>query len=79
MADDALRPDSVQLAMAQTIALAEVSTRREHDLLGEADVPAGANLGIHRFRRRLWLQPSPISTRPCSRRLSSARALASRG
>ena len=30
--------DSVQLATTQTIALAEVKTRREHDLLGEIDV-----------------------------------------
>ncbi|MGX1789659.1 aspartate ammonia-lyase [Bosea sp. NPDC055332] len=47
---DAPRPDSVQLATTQTIALAEVSTRREHDLLGEADVPAGAYWGIHTLR-----------------------------
>lgn len=47
---DALRPDSVQLATTQTIALAEISTRREHDLLGEADVPLDAYWGIHTLR-----------------------------
>ncbi|MBN9445538.1 MAG: aspartate ammonia-lyase, partial [Bosea sp.] len=42
--------DSVQLATTQTIALAEVKTRRDHDLLGEIDVPADAYWGVHTLR-----------------------------
>ena len=42
--------DSVQLATTQTIALAEIRTRREHDLLGDADVPADAYWGVHTLR-----------------------------
>lgn len=42
--------DGLQIAKTQTIALAGVSTRRERDLLGEADVPADAYWGIHTLR-----------------------------
>lgn len=42
--------DSVQLATTQTIALAEVSRRREHDLLGDIEVPAQAYWGVHTLR-----------------------------
>lgn len=38
------------LATTRSIDLAAVSTRREHDLLGEADVPANAYWGIHTLR-----------------------------
>ena len=42
--------ETVQVAKTQTIELANVSTRREHDLLGELDVPADAYWGIHTLR-----------------------------
>ena len=43
-------PDSVQVAKTETIALSRVSTRREHDLLGEVDIPADAYWGVHTLR-----------------------------
>lgn len=74
MADAALRPDGAQLATTQTTALAQVSNRREHDLLGEADVPAGAYWGIAELDALLLrieamtapsrAKPPPPRTRP---------------
>src|ERR1700744_288698 len=43
-------PDSVAVATTRTVELAKVATRREHDLLGERDVPADAYWGIHTLR-----------------------------
>jgi aspartate ammonia-lyase len=43
-------PDTVRVASSQTIDMARVATRREHDLLGELDVPADAYWGIHTLR-----------------------------
>lgn len=42
--------DTVQLASTQTVELAKVATRREHDLLGDEDVPVEAYWGIHTLR-----------------------------
>ena len=47
---EAPRPGTVQIATTQTIDLKQVSTRREHDLLGEIDVPAEAYWGVHTLR-----------------------------
>jgi aspartate ammonia-lyase len=44
------RPDTVQVATTQTIELSHVATRREHDLLGERDVPSHAYWGVHTMR-----------------------------
>ena len=44
------RPDSVQVATTQTIELSRVTTRREHDLLGERDIPSSAYWGVHTMR-----------------------------
>ena len=41
------RPGSVQVATTQKIELSQVTTRREHDLLGERDVPSEAYWGVH--------------------------------
>jgi aspartate ammonia-lyase len=41
---------SVQLATTQKIKLSQVATRREHDLLGERDVPSDVYWGIHTMR-----------------------------
>jgi aspartate ammonia-lyase len=43
-------PEAVRVASSQTIDIARVATRREHDLLGELDVPADAYWGIHTLR-----------------------------
>src|ERR1700722_6207884 len=44
-------PDStLALASTRSIALADVATRREHDLLGGVDVPADAYWGVHTLR-----------------------------
>ena len=44
-------PDAtLALASTRSIALADVATRREHDLLGEVDVPAEAYWGVHTLR-----------------------------
>ena len=45
-----LGADTVQLATSQRVDLAPLKTRREHDMLGEADVPASAYWGIHTRR-----------------------------
>jgi aspartate ammonia-lyase len=44
------RPGSVQVATTQKIELSRVTTRREHDLLGERDVPSDAYWGVHTMR-----------------------------
>jgi aspartate ammonia-lyase len=49
-AAEAPRPAAVQVAQTQRIELAQVETRREHDLLGERDVPADAYWGVHTLR-----------------------------
>ena len=42
--------DTLQVATTQTIELSRVTTRREHDLLGERDVPSNAYWGVHTLR-----------------------------
>ena len=47
----AAEPDAtLALASTRSIALADIATRREHDLLGEVDVPADAYWGVHTLR-----------------------------
>ena len=46
----ASEPETLQVATTRTVDLARVSTRREHDLLGEVDVPASAYWGVHTKR-----------------------------
>ena len=43
-------PDAVRVATTQTIELARVATRTEHDLLADAEVPAEAYWGVHTLR-----------------------------
>jgi aspartate ammonia-lyase len=44
-------PDAtLALASTRSIALANVATRREHDMLGEVDVPSDAYWGVHTLR-----------------------------
>src|ERR1700742_3974021 len=44
------QPSTVQVATTQTIEIKHSETRREHDLLGERDVPANAYWGVHTLR-----------------------------
>ena len=67
------RPETVQVATTQTIELARVSTRREHDLLGEADVPANAYWGVHTLRA---VENFPITGMPVGHFPELVRALA---
>src|ERR1043165_10126453 len=43
-------PQTVEVATTRSIELMQVATRREHDLLGEVDVPAQAYWGVHTLR-----------------------------
>jgi aspartate ammonia-lyase len=43
-------PQSVEVATTRSIELTQVATRSEHDLLGNAEVPADAYWGIHTLR-----------------------------
>src|SRR3954452_4481417 len=47
---EALPPETVEVATTRPIELANATTRREHDLLGEVDVPAEAYWGVHTLR-----------------------------
>src|SRR5258708_13791350 len=47
---DVAPPESVAVATTRSIELSQVATRREHDLLGDADVPANAYWGVHTLR-----------------------------
>lgn len=53
--------DRVELATVRSVALDAVETRREHDLLGEASVPAAAYWGVHSLRA---VENFPISGVP---------------
>ena len=50
MPDPSRDSTAVQIATTQTIQIAAGPTRREHDLLGERDVPADAYWGVHTLR-----------------------------
>src|SRR5271154_6574502 len=43
-------PQTVAVASTRSIELSRVATRSEHDLLGNADVPADAYWGVHTLR-----------------------------
>src|SRR3954447_3829169 len=43
-------PETVAVATTRSIELTQVATRREHDLLGEVNVPAQAYWGVHTLR-----------------------------
>ena len=68
------KPDAtLALTSTRSIALADVATRREHDLLGEADVPADAYWGIHTLRA---VENFPITGVPIGHFPELVRALA---
>ncbi len=73
---DSSLPDihaTLQLAAPRALELAAVATRREHDLLGEADVPADAYWGIHTLRA---VENFPITGIPIGHFPELVRALA---
>ena len=50
MTTNSLTPESLTVATTETVALVEVATRLEHDLLGEREVPETAYWGVHTLR-----------------------------
>jgi len=50
MTTNSLMPESLTVATTETVALVEVATRLEHDLLGEREVPETAYWGVHTLR-----------------------------
>src|SRR5437764_2074498 len=66
-------PDSVAVATTRTVELTKGATRREHDLLGERDVPADAYWGIHTLRA---VENFPITGVPVGHFPEFVRALA---
>jgi len=70
---DAPRASAVHVATTQKIELAHVATRREHDMLGEIDVPENAYWGVHTLRA---VQNFPITGVPIGHFPELVRALA---
>jgi aspartate ammonia-lyase len=66
-------PDAVAVATTRTVDLAPGAARREHDLLGERDVPANAYWGIHTLRA---VENFPITGVPVGHFPEFVRALA---
>jgi aspartate ammonia-lyase len=66
-------PGSVEVATTRTVELVKVATRREHDLLGERDVPSEAYWGVHTLRA---VENFPITGVPVGHFPEFVRALA---
>ena len=64
---------TLQVATTRAVALKEVETRREHDLLGEVDVPSEAYWGVHTKRA---VENFPITGVPVGHFPDFVRALA---
>ena len=64
---------TVEVATTRSISLAKVATRSEHDLLGEADIPAEAYWGVHTLRA---VENFPITGVPVGHFPDFVRALA---
>jgi len=50
MTAEAMGPNTVEVATTRSIEINRVATRREHDLLGEAEVPESVYWGVHTLR-----------------------------
>jgi aspartate ammonia-lyase len=72
-ASSAPEASTLALAAARSIELAKATTRREHDLLGAADVPADVFWGIHTLRA---VENFPITGVPIGHFPEFVRALA---
>ena len=66
-------PEVLSIAMTETVELDAARTRREHDLLGEANIPAQALWGIHTKRA---VENFPITGVPVGHFPDLVRALA---
>src|SRR4051812_28029146 len=66
-------PETVEVATTRSIELTQVATRREHDLLGEVNVPAKAYWGVHTLRA---VENFPITGVPVGHFPDFVRALA---
>src|ERR1700761_2920339 len=66
-------PQTVEVASTRSIELTKVATRSEHDLLGNADVPASAYWGVHTLRA---VENFPITGVPVGHFPDFVRALA---
>src|SRR5271163_4630688 len=71
--DDTAPADTLHLATTRKVALSDVETRTEHDLLGEAAVPAAAYWGVHSLRA---VENFPITGVPIGHFPDLVRALA---
>lgn len=71
--DDTAPSDTLQLATTRQVALSEVETRTEHDLLGEVAVPSAAYWGVHSLRA---VENFPITGVPIGHFPDLVRALA---
>jgi aspartate ammonia-lyase len=70
---DPATPETLDLAQTRSIYLSNVATRREHDLLGETDVPVDAYWGVHTKRA---VENFPITGVPIGHFPEFVRALA---
>jgi aspartate ammonia-lyase len=73
MSTDATTPDAIEVATTRTVTLANTVTRTEHDLLGNAQVPAAAYWGVHTMRA---IENFPITGVPVGHFPELVRALA---
>lgn len=64
---------TIQVATSRMVELAGVATRREHDLIGEADVPRDAYWGVHTLRA---VENFPVTGVPVGHFPDLVRALA---
>jgi aspartate ammonia-lyase len=71
-ASEASPASLLQVATTQTIELSQVKTRREHDLLGERDIPSDAYWGVHTLRA---VENFPITGVPVGHFSNFVRAL----
>ena len=70
---DVAAPKTLEVATTRSVPIAPDQTRREHDLLGEADVPSGAYWGVHTKRA---VENFPITGVPIGHFPELVRALA---
>jgi aspartate ammonia-lyase len=73
MGSDAATSETLELATTRSVALSEVETRIEHDLLGEAQIPSAAYWGVHSLRA---VENFPITGVPVGHFPDLVRALA---
>ena len=73
MTTDTPTPEALTVATTETIELARVDTRLEHDLLGEREIPTSAYWGVHTLRA---VENFPITGVPVGHFAELVKALA---